>query len=168
MFALENGANVSLLADIDLFRQGESVAFSRLSATPGDASMEAALPTGNYTPELVAFTFFDDGVAIPAADVTFIAFDPDPITISARATTNVTLSFEIADQTVELVPGESGLVVNSGGCVPACGAEQVCANVNAAGPACHDTCNAADPCPPAASCLVPADADAGLCLANPT
>lgn len=172
VFTLQHG-DVSAVADIDLYRPGDDVPFHRLSAAEGDAALEAALAPGSYVPVLVDFTLYYQGEPVPTSEVDFIGFNPAQFAIVSGATTHVTLSFERGtSDVIDLEPGGGGelIVERQSPCDPACGAGQVCADVNDAGPACYDTCTDEDEdaCGDEARCFIPADAESGICLPNPS
>jgi hypothetical protein len=175
VFALQGGGNLSIAAEIEIFPQGESVAVAQLSAVAGDETLEVDLPPGSYSAELGEFTLFADGEPLPAEDVTFLAFEPDPLAIELLSRTEVTLKFALGTENLDLsfepVPPVLRTIVSD--CYPGCDAGQACANVNGAGPACFDTCSAASTCAAAGTtCAIPSESESelgagvGVCLPN--
>jgi hypothetical protein len=175
VFALQGRGDLSIAAEIEIFPQGGSVAVAQLSAVEGDKTLEVDLPPGSYSAELGEFTLFADGEPIPAEDVTFLAFEPNPLAIEFLGRTEVTLTFALGTENLDLnfepVPPMLRTIVSD--CYPGCDAGQACANVNGAGPACLDTCSAASTCAAAgATCAIPSESESdlgagvGVCVLN--
>jgi hypothetical protein len=175
VFALQGGGGLSIAAEIEIFAQGETVAVAQLSAVAGDKTLEVNLPPGSYSAELGEFTLFADGEPLPAEDVTFLAFEPNPLAIEFLGRTEVTLKFALGTENLDLsfepVPPVLRTIVS--GCYPGCAAGQACADVNGAGPACLDTCSAASTCAAASTtCATPSESDRdlgagiGVCIPN--
>jgi hypothetical protein len=160
IFELPSAPGTSFEAVISVFPENDPAAVGQLRADQDDLSLELELLAGNYTATLDSFTLYENGVAVPNVEVTFVGFEPDPIVITPFNATRVTLAFELGDDTMLDSDREAELIINRG-CTPACSAAQKCADVNETGPACYPTCNATTPCADATATCV---AEAGICL----
>jgi hypothetical protein len=142
-FALDGNDGFTLSAAIEIFSSLDPQKLTDLggSTTEDDdlATLDVALPVGEYTAEMGEFTLFD-GV-LPEADVVFDGFSQPTFDIEADTPTLVTMTFQVG--TNQTVTFTSAFAL--GTCAPACGGGALCASIDGGPASCELTClNSAD------------------------
>lgn len=152
-FALTGNNGYRLSGDITLDPQGTGDDIV-LTATLDDAFLVAAIPEGTYDPSLSSWNLLNGSDESVVGDVKSFAFSPDPIVIAADATTNVTITFQVGDESVELTFGAVAfsVVIEEADCLPECGVDESCITQNGGAPSCVADCVDSGDCGGGESC----------------